>query len=126
MEKEQTTSEGNMKVERISNHKWKLLCSYQNPVFPDIIIEPNFEWDGASIPSIARSIISNSDRGVLESSCTHDLLYASKGEIEGLKLTRKQVDVIFRHELQFYGVNGFKAYLAYKAVRMFGGSHWKK
>ena len=114
-----------MKVHRLKDHKWQLIEEYENPVFPDVRIPPGFEWDGASIPDVARSLISNSDMGVLEASATHDWLYARKGAVsEEVKLTRKQVDVIFRQEMKFYNVSWFDAHVAYVAVRAFGSSHW--
>lgn len=114
-----------MVVDRIDDGMWRLEESYTPEVFPDIVIPKGFVWNGASIPKIARFILSNEELGVLEASCTHDRLYANGGRVNSeLKLTRKQVDTIFEHELKFYGIDSTRAYLAYQAVRMFGGSHW--
>ena len=112
-------------VDRIDDGLWKLEEDYTPTVFPDLTIKAGFVWNGASIPSIARMILSNEELGVLEASCAHDLLYANNGRISNtIRLTRKQVDTIFEHELKFYGIDSVRAYLAYKAVRIFGGSHW--
>ena len=114
-----------MNVDRIDDGIWQLGKDYTPAVFPDLTIPRGFMWNGASIPKMARFILSNEELGVLEASCAHDLLYANGGRIgNGVKLTRKQADTIFRHELIYYGIGSIRAYLAYEAVRMFGGSHW--
>jgi len=114
-----------MNVDRIDDGIWQLGEDYTPSVFPDITIKRGFMWNGASIPKVARMILSNEEFGVLEASCAHDLLYANGGRANSeLKLTRKQSDTIFRHELKSYGIGSVRAYLAYKAVRIFGGSHW--
>lgn len=114
-----------MVVNRIEDGIWELDEDYTPPVFPDITMHKGFVWNGASIPKVARMILSNEELGVLEASCAHDFLYENRGRANlGLKLTRKQVDTIFKHELKFYGIGTFRAYLAYKAVRTFGRSHW--
>jgi len=114
-----------MKVNRLEDHLWQLLESYTSPVFPDKEIQKGFMWNGASIPQMARMILNNADKGVLEASCLHDLLYATKGRVSGeVTLTRKQVDLVFLHELRYYGISYWIAYAAYQAVRMGGGSHW--
>ena len=114
-----------MKVNRIGDHEWRLLEEYQNPIFPGLTILAGFEWDGASIPDVARSLMSNSDLGILEASASHDWLYAREGKLsDEVTLTRKQVDVIFKHEMKFYNVSWFDAQVAFVAVRAFGGSHW--
>jgi hypothetical protein len=114
-----------MQVDRIQDELWRLAKNYTPKVFPDLTIEKGFVWNGASIPQIVKNIISNEDYGVLESSCAHDFLYNNGGYVSGdVKLTRAQVDKIFYHELKYYGVGGFRSYMAYKAVRIFGKSHW--
>jgi len=115
----------NMKVERIDDHMWRLLEDYASPVFPELTISKGFIWNGASIPEPCRMILNNADRGVLEASCVHDYLYSNGGRIGGgNKLTRKQVDMIFEHELKYYKISSFIANLAYYSVRVAGGSHW--
>jgi hypothetical protein len=112
-------------VDRVSDHLWVLDEDYQNPIFPDVTLKEGFEFDGASIPTICRGIISNSTYGVLEASATHDYLYGRGGlVIEGVKLTRKQVDNIFYHELRHFGIGWVIAQLAHKSVRLAGSSHW--
>lgn len=114
-----------MIVNRLSDHLWALAKDYQSPVFPDITLRKGFEFDGASIPRICWSVISNETFGVLEASATHDYFYGRGGLLPScVKLTRKQVDNIFYHELRYYGVNWFSAQLAHKSVRLAGASHW--
>lgn len=114
-----------MNITRTKEDKWKLLDKHQNPLFPDLVIPAGFEWDGASIPSYLHSFLDPRDYGILLASCSHDYLYGRSGEVfYDLKLTRKQIDMIFYDEMKFHGVGSFEASIIYSAVRLFGGAHF--
>lgn len=84
--------------------------------------------DGASIPLAAQSIISPTLAAVNYPATIHDAGYERQGDIRadgGTPLTRDQVDLNFYHMMLAAGVPAWKAWLAYRAVRAFGKSHWQ-
>ena len=56
----------------------------------------------------------------------HDWLYSNQGNLPTFKYSRKDADKIFYTAMLESSVNKFKAQLIYRAVRLFGWSHWKK
>jgi hypothetical protein len=116
-----------IKVSRISEHLWEVLERFQSNLLPELVIPTGFRFDGSSIPNIYKMVLNNADFGVLEAGGLHDLLYGLGGWVnENLTLTRKQCDLLYLHELRLYGVGYISSAIAYRAVRMFGGSHFKQ
>jgi hypothetical protein len=116
-----------IKVQRISDHIWEVLESFQSNLLPELIVIPGFMFDGSSIPSIYKMVLNNADFGVLEAGCLHGKLYGDVGVVNNdLTLTRKQCDLIYLHELRFYGISKISSGIAYRAVRLFGGPHFKR
>ena len=116
-----------IKVKRVSDHVWEVLYPFQSNLLPELIAWPGFRFDGSSIPNIYKMVLNNADFGVLEAGCLHDKLYRDLGVVNDvLTLTRKQCDLVYLHELRFYGISRISSGIAYRAVRMFGGSHFKR
>lgn len=104
-----------------------------------IIVPRGFKYDGASVPRALWSILGVSKDGIHRAAATvHDFLYSRKGAVHGsryarsrwrtcrFKITRKQADVKFYQMLRDSGVGRVRAKAMYWAVRVFGGSSWKK
>ena len=56
----------------------------------------------------------------------HDYIYACKGDLNLVQMTRKQADELFRLWLVEAGIKSWHIKAAYLAVRLFGGSYWKE
>lgn len=86
-----------------------------------IVVPRGFSCDGASIPRGGRWLFGdpfegpNRDAGRL-----HDWLYA-----QGL-LPRDKADDLFYRQLIADGCPAWKAQIMYRAVRWFGGPHWRR
>jgi hypothetical protein len=93
----------------------------------DVIIPRGFEWDGATIPRIAWSIIGYHSMGKMaEPSLIHDYIYVFKGLIPGQrKISRKECDKLFREHLIAVGVPKRAANRIYRIVRIFGVKYWR-
>lgn len=95
-----------------------------------VFIEPGFETDLASIPSIFRVYVSNQDHRIRKPAIIHDFLYKKRGRCNLFdswlrkKLTRKEVDQVFYRHLRKMGVGKIKSYLMYLAVRIGGAFFW--
>ncbi len=85
-----------------------------------LCVPAGFEYDGASYSRI----LFQRD-GVHRAAClVHDYLYTMKGEIGPLVYTRYQADQCFKRLLKEAGVKNLHVFLAYSAVRLFGGVYW--
>ena len=86
-----------------------------------ITVKSGFNTDGASIPKAFWSVLSSPFDGALTyGAVIHDGLYTK------MQLPRKECDKLLREMAIEKGYNKIKTFLVYCAVRMFGGSHWKK
>lgn len=95
-----------------------------------VIIRFGFRYDGASVPAIGRMILER-DGVHRPAVLLHDWLYTRKGEfkdIEGRahKFSRKECDEMMRQIMDQWGVKSWRVWVAYKAVRAFGGFYWWK
>ena len=88
-----------------------------------ITVPAGFENDLASIPRLLTWAfpVNGKHRWA---AVVHDWLYHNKGEIEGLKLTRKQCDRIFLEGMQTMGVGRVKRSMMYRGVRTGGWTSW--
>ena len=85
-----------------------------------IQVNPQFDFDGASVPQALWSLgLSPMTGGYQRSACLHDALYASE------YFDRKVCDELFLEAMESECVGYFKRYAMYNAVRIFGGSVWK-
>ena len=90
-----------------------------------------FKFDRASIPRAFWAII---DKDSLSNTAPlfHDLLYSHAGELPAnrvspyKKFTRDEADELFKILMQRCGVNSLRVELAYRAVKYFAKSSWKK
>ena len=91
-----------------------------------ITVPIGFYTDFASIPWFFRRLIARDDKGIREASVIHDWLYSAKSIRFNPYITRKEADKIFLKIMRDMGAKRYKAYLAYYAVRMFGGKFYRK
>lgn len=85
-----------------------------------IVIPRGFACDGASVPPSVRWLCGDPIEGPnRRAGLLHDYLYAT-----GL-VPRSKADDLFYRELISGGAPTWKALLMYRAVRLFGGSHWR-
>ena len=112
-----------LKVKVINSGKNRVILedyTYENGKYI-ITVKAGFNTDGASIPKAFWSILSSPfDGAVTYGAVIHDGLYTK------MQLPRKECDNLLREMALEKGYNKIKAFLVYYAVRMFGGSHWKK
>lgn len=81
--------------------------------------------DFASIPQAALSFIDDDAPAILFGSIIHDQLYQTKGRREGLPdVTRQQADALLAEMMGLCGAPRWQRAVVYRAVRLFGGSHW--
>lgn len=96
-----------------------------------LVAPSNFEWDGATIPRWAWSIIGYYPGGQMTApSLWHDLIYVQKGHIfnsvtgENEYISRKHCDELFYHHMIRSGISEKKAKAMYQAIRFFGRFYW--
>lgn len=87
---------------------------YERKGFAKLVIEAGFESDLSSVPRWLSWFIAHDDLGFAEAGIIHDWLYR-RGPY-----TRPQADLLFRELLREWGVDWFKAWAAYLALRAFG------
>ena len=85
----------------------------------EVSIPAHFETDLATIPRICWIIISPFDLG-LTGPIVHDWHY------ENHILTRRRADEIFRHMILEGGAPGWKCWIAWVMVRLFGWVIWRR
>ena len=123
---------------------WVLMDSYRVQLlnraneykpFGFFTVDAGFEFDLSSIPSVFRALIERHDLSIV-APLIHDALYAADGLVflsqrpggpEGLhKFNRKEADNIFLELMEAEGVPKLRRWLAYRAVRSFGGMFWNR
>ncbi len=94
-----------------------------------VIVPAGFRTDLASIPWPGSMFIPRSGK-YNQCAVLHDFLYSILGEVSEpynmRKRSRKECDGIFLEAMGVLGVNRFKRWLMYRAVRMGGGFPWRK
>lgn len=84
-----------------------------------ITVPAGFEYDGASIPRFAWSIIGSPFAPeFMTAALFHDWLYHTH------QLSREEADSVLYKLLRENGVGAVKASTIHRAVRMFGGAYW--
>jgi hypothetical protein len=119
---------GDVILEEMKNGYWKLqeYFSYEND-YLQVTVKSDFITDGASIPKIFWSVVGSPlENDLLKPAIIHDGLYTANGLVTIMRLKRSECDKLLREMLLFNGTSKVKAYSIYYAVRLFGGSHWKK
>lgn len=87
-------------------------------------ISEGFESDGASVPRFFwRLVFPPLDEKALRAGTAHDFVYRTPGH---LGFTRAGADEMFLGLMIGDGVAPWRAKLAYRGVRWFGGASWVK
>jgi len=86
-----------------------------------IDVPAGFITDFASVPKIVWNILPP-DGPYGRAAVVHDYLYSTKGL--GGELTRAQCDGILLEAMKALAVGGLVQAVIYRAVRLFGQSHW--
>jgi hypothetical protein len=93
-------------------------------------IPAGFLTDGASVPRVVWSLLSDTDPDILYPSYLHDLLYSLRGALgpvgRRVLFSREQCDQVLREMMLAVGAPGWKAEAVYRAVRLGGGFAWAK
>ena len=113
----------NLKLTRLSNE----LVETAEPftIFIDNIpftVPAQFVSDGNSTPSILWSTIPPLSGPYGEAGIVHDYIYSKKCKEN---ISRLEADKIHFEIGRYRGTNLLKATCIYRALRLFGGSHWK-
>lgn len=99
--------------------------TYISEKFGTIYVPVGFQTDFASIPRIVWSWMSPEDTCILYPSLVHDYLYSLGGKMpNGRTYTREEVDQILREAMARCGARWDQQQIVFRAVRLFGGSHW--
>lgn len=98
---------------------------YHSAAFGPITAPAGSPTDFASIPRIVWTYLSPEDPAILFASIIHDHIYSRRGKLPLRTLTRAECDEVLREAMVACGARKSQAAVAYRAVRMFGGSHWK-
>lgn len=122
-------------VEPITVSKYKLRAAYEYVTLDNvrILVPENFETDLLSAPRFVWTLLALPPDGLYRNAAVvHDWLYTNQGYVDSIRFTRAECDGILLEVMRrMYGVDGkriswIQRNLAYLAVRLFGGTHWKK
>lgn len=106
-----------------------------------ICIPAGYRYDGASVPRKAWTISGLTPDGLIRGAATiHDFIYDHRGNMpEGschavfdggwrpapdIVFTRKDADLLFLQIMRESGVASHRCWMAFMAVRLFGGTFW--
>jgi len=99
--------------------------AYNSQAFGLITAPAGMATDFASVPRIAYSYISPESPAILFAAIIHDFLYGVFGQLPNRRLTRAECDSVLREAMLACGARPTQAAVVHRAVRMFGGSHWR-
>ncbi len=105
-----------------SNYRYKTL------VGQNITVPAGFRTDEVSAPQATWAIVGMPPDGYYRAAgVVHDYLYSLNGKVPGIAtvLSRKQCDGVLLEILTRLKTPWWKRRVAYLAVRLFGGGHWK-
>ncbi len=100
---------------------------YQTALGFTIIVPAGFITDMASIPQIFWNILPP-DGPYGKAAVVHDYLYRTGGKVDvspAHTFTKAEADNIFYEAMGELGVAGWRKWIMYQAVRLFGGSSFK-
>lgn len=92
-----------------------------DPVAGVTTIPRGFITNWASVPGLALAYLDDESPVVAYPSGIHDYRYAEPGG-----LTREQIDAMFHRGMLACGARRAQAWIAHRAVRIGGGSHFKR
>lgn len=94
--------------------------TYQSDLLGMTVTVPaGFITDFASIPRAVWAWMDPEDPVILFPSALHDYKYTI-GDV-----SREQADGMLKEGMAICGASAFDQFVVYRAVRLFGGSHWK-
>jgi hypothetical protein len=118
MEKFTTSVEGYF-IKGTINFKLTQTLLFKSEVLgKTVIVFTGFITNFASIPRFLLWYINTSSPEIRDAAVVHDYLYVNKLG------TRLNADKVLREGMLELGASKTKAYLAFLAVRLFGGGHW--
>lgn len=103
-----------LETAKVGAYAWQLTKDFKTPYGTPT---KGFIFNGASVPKMLWGILDPAGEA-FEASCIHDYLYQTT-----LK-SKAYADEAFRDTLLAYGVDEYKALLAYRAVRRFGKGNY--
>ena len=113
-------------VQPIRGTKQRRLISpliYEDKVLGRIVAPNGFVSDYASIPELVpKWILDQDDPEIRDISVTHDFLYSNECLLD---ITRYQADNVLYRGMRELGANWLVAKIAFRSVRIAGGSHWR-
>lgn len=124
------------RVERVGHRRFRLVESFiyvwerKDKGFTVFTIPSGFVCDLATVPA-SLPVVDALDLG-FDAPIPHDALYQYGGHLPldwvapWRPITRKEADRIFYEMLREDGVPRFKAWLAYRAVRLLGWRAWRE
>lgn len=92
---------------------------YHSDLLGRVEIPEGFLTDFASIPRLLWRYLDPEDPAICYASAIHDYLYSAQ------PCSREMADKILVEAMSISGARWDQRVAAYRAVRMFGGSHWK-
>ena len=107
--------------------KYTLLADlvYESQKFGRLVAPAGLVTDFASIPRIAFTWLDPEAPVIRLPSVIHDYLYSVSGRVGRIAFTREMADEILRESMLACGARFTQAAVVHRAVRLFGGSHWK-
>ena len=119
-----------LKVEDWQSNKWRLLAPLDyvttiNGAFRQITVPEGFVTDLASIPRPLQAIIPKVAKH-RRAAVLHDYLYAIRGNLPDVNLSRAQCDGLFLEAMESTGVRFTRRWAMYLGVRSGGWAFWKQ
>jgi len=113
----------------LGNGMWLLCHDYLFPVHGEwATIPKGFRTDLASVPRWLTPFIQRDELGGV-APLAHDFLYQMGGVLEvlgGVRLSRRQVDALFRLLMRLEQVPAWRRGVAWLAVRLAGWACWRR
>lgn len=108
-----------MKVRIINADRFMLLETIR---VQGIAVPKGFITDLASIPFFLQWLISRIHKTTNTAALLHDYIYQTRE----IKITRKEADTLFLQEMNSQNTPGWKSFLMFWGVRLFGWTKYKK
>lgn len=86
-------------------------------------VKKGFVYDGASVPRIVWTFMPP-DGLHREGALIHDWCYVHHGVLKNITITKEDSDKLFYEYMIEDGVGKYRAWIAYKAVSLFGHDAW--
>lgn len=97
---------------------------YESDKYGTIIVPAGLVTDFASVPGGLKWFLDDDSPCIVYAAVVHDFLYTNSGVTSGKGFSREEADDVLREAMLKSGATKVQAWLAWKAVRTFGGKHW--